>query len=236
MILKESLPQMTKRLRKIPLKTFPFTPSKYPGRRPRFSFLFTRKGLYRLKLRTLDSVLAKRGLALASERYAVLAYGSNACPGQLLEKELDDVPVIFGRLIGADAVYARRTTQRSYVPATLARKDGEGSNWITLLTRDQLGMMDKTEGRRGNTYAFAKLSNVRFRVGRKHYAPLYAYVNITGGVMTIDGSAVALRSMSQRRAKSVLENSVGQDATECLDFETIEYPKSPARYSQVMTL
>ncbi len=222
--------------RKIPINSFPFTPSTYPGRRPRFSFLFTRRGIYRLKLRNLDKFLRRRKLPPTTERYAVLAYGSNACPCQLFEKNLDNVPVIFGRLTGAEAVYASRTTQRGYVPATLARKDGERPSWITLLTREQLRIMDRTEGRRSNTYALAELSNVQFRVGRRHFAPLYAYVNITGGVMTLNGRAVSLRSMRQKRAKSSLEESVEQDPAECLDFQTIEYPNPPARHSQLLTL
>src|SRR2546426_9841682 len=96
----------------VPISEYPFTPETYPGRRPRFSFFFTQQGIYRLKLRTLDRFLAKRKLPLLNQRFAVLAYGSNACPGQLLCKYLEhgltDVPGWFSRLNGAAAIYAHR--------------------------------------------------------------------------------------------------------------------------------
>src|SRR6266704_527935 len=87
----------------IPISEYPFTPDTYPGRRPRFSFFFTPQGIYRLQLRTLKQFLADRGLPPLEERYAILAYGSNASPGQLLRKYqirgLTNVPVLFGRLV-----------------------------------------------------------------------------------------------------------------------------------------
>jgi hypothetical protein len=193
-----------------------------------------RTGIYRLKLRTLDRLLASRGLAPVSERYAILAYGSNACPGQLLSKELTDVPVLYGRLIGAQAVYAKRITSKGYVPATIARAKGRRFSWITLLTREQLKIMDKSEGRPSNYYALAELPTVQFSVGRLRFAPLYTYVEIRGGVMTVDGRPVRLRSNGQRRAKSMLPKSLAEDAARWLDFETIPYPNPPTKYSQIV--
>lgn len=124
---------------RIPNSKYPFTPDTYPGRRPRFSFFFTQQGIYRLKLRTLDRFLAKRKLPLLNQRFAVLAYGSNASPGQLLRKYqnhgLNNVPVLFGRLVGAEAIYARRTAGNgSYVPATLARKKGSAPHGRNALS------------------------------------------------------------------------------------------------------
>src|SRR5258706_5658743 len=167
--------------RKIPINRYQFTPATYPGRRPRFSFFFTSKGIYRLKFRALRRLLKKHGLPSLDERYAILAYGSNACPDQLLNKNLTNVPVLYGRLKGAEAVYAGRKTQKGYVPATLARKTGTRSSWITLLTTEQLATMDISEGRRNHTYVLAELSNVQFFVGRCQLVPLYTYVNIRGG-------------------------------------------------------
>src|SRR5215467_7339852 len=146
-------------LRTLPVSRYPFTSSTYPGRRPRFSFLLTRAGIYRLKVHELDRMLGYFHLAPSAERYAVLAYGSNACPGQLLDKGLSDVPVIFGRLGGAQAVYARRTTKKGYVPATLAKKCQSRYSWVTLLTREQLRIMDRSEGR-PNVYALASVPDV----------------------------------------------------------------------------
>jgi hypothetical protein len=226
--------RMTETSIKLPLARFPFTASTYPGRRPRFSFLFTQDGIHRLKLRNLDTFLRERNLPPVTERYAVVAYGSNACPGQLIGKKLTNVPVIFGHLVGAEAVYARRTTSKGYMPATLARKGGERSNWVTLLTRDQLRTMDTSEGRQGGSYDLAELPDVRFRVGRKHFTPLYAYVNIANGVMALDGMPVGLRSMKQKKAKLMRDKSDEMDPADCLDFNTIPAPDPPARYSQLV--
>ncbi len=224
---------------RIPNSKYPFTPDTYPGRRPRFSFFFTPKGIYRLKLRTLNQFLAERKLPPLNRRFAVLAYGSNACPGQLLckclEHGLTDVPVLFGRLNGAAAVYAHRPTKKhGNVPATLARKKGNRSSWITLLTREQLRAMDRSEGRPGGSYVLAELPGVQFSIGRPRIAPLYAYVNIRKGVMIREGKPVSLHSTSQMRARSLLASTKGEDAANWLDFVTIPNPNPPAQYSQIL--
>jgi hypothetical protein len=218
----------------IPINRFPFTSSTYPGRRPRFSFFLTRTGILRLTIRNLDQVLENHGLAPASERYAVLAYGSNACPEQLVDKGLSDVPVIFGRMVGAEAVYAKRIAGKGYVPATLARKPGSRPSWVTLLTNEQLRTMDETEGRLNDVYVLAELPKVRFFVGQKRFAPLYTYVNIRGGVMSIKGKPVGLRTMAQRRAKTLLPRSLEKDAATLLDFNVISSPDPPIEYSRLI--
>src|SRR6266849_10490283 len=102
--------------RRIPISKYPFTPDTYPGRRPRFSFFFTPQGICPIRLGTLGKFLQSRGLPSVDERYAILAYGSNACPSQLVNKNLDygltDVPALYGRLTGAAAVYANRQTKK----------------------------------------------------------------------------------------------------------------------------
>ncbi|HET7207164.1 MAG TPA: hypothetical protein VFI95_11370 [Terriglobales bacterium] len=222
-----------KDLHNIPLKPYQFTPSNYPGRRPRFSFFFTAKGIYRLKSRSLDVVLKQRGLPLSGERYAILAYGSNACPGQLLDKHLDDIPVLFGRLVGAEAVYANRQTQKGYVPATLARKRGSRSSWVTLLTADQLEIMDGSEGRHYHTYVLAELPNVQFFIGQRQITPLYSYVDMRGGVMTRNGKPAGLRSMGQKRAKALVR-AEECNAAKWLNFQTIPDPNPPAQFSKIL--
>ena len=223
-----------KHSRKIPINRYPFTPATYPGRRPRFSFFFTSKGIYRLKFRGLRSLLKKRGSPSLDERYAILAYGSNACPDQLLNKNLTNVPVLYGRLRGAETVYAGRKTQKGYVPATLARKKGIRLSWVTLLTREQLAVMDTSEGRRHNTYVLAELSNVQFSVGRSQFLPLYTYVNIRGGVMTQNGKPVSLRSTSQKRAKRLLGSASGKAASRFLDYVIVPDPNPPTRHSEII--
>ena len=148
--------------RRIPINRYPFTPDTYPGRRPRFSFFFTPQGICPVRLGTLGKLLQSRDLPPLDERYAILAYGSNACPGQLRQKceeyGLNDVPVLYGRLTGAETVYARRTTNRGYVPATLAKAKTSRSSWITLLTAEQLRAMDRSE-----TAPTPTMCSLRFR-------------------------------------------------------------------------
>lgn len=218
--------------RKIPISKYPFTVATYPGRRPRFSFFFTSKGIYRLKFRALRSLLKKHGLPSLDERYAILAYGSNACPDQLLNKYLTDVPVLYGRLRGAEAVYAGRKTQKGYIPATLARKSGTRSSWVTLLTKDQLSLMDISEGRHHDTYVLAQLPNVEFIVGRRQLRPLYTYVDTRGGVITREGKAISLHSTNQKRARRLLANAVCESAANFLDYLTIPSPDPPTEFSK----
>jgi len=230
--------QRGNRSRRIPVSKYPFSPSTYPGMRPRFSFFFTPKGIYRVKLRTLNRFLADRKLPPTTERFAVVAYGSNACPGQLLRKyrkhRLTNVPVLFGRVLGAEAVYAHRQTIKDrYIPATLARETGSRSSWVTLLAADQFEAMDASEGRPGS-YELAKLSGVQFFVGRKEVFPLYAYLNIRGGVMTFDGKAVNLRFVGQKRAKRIFDRTTEQPATAWLGFEIIPDQHRPPEYSKIL--
>lgn len=218
------------------VREFPFSASTYPGRRPRFSFLFTHRYIYRFGLSNLDQLLALRDLPPLSDRYAVLAYGSNACPGQLLLKHrennrLTNVPVLYGRLIGAEAVYVRRHTRRGYIPATLARKGGSQPSWLTLLTTEQLKAMDATEGR-PNFYALAEVPTLRFLAGHHDVSPLYTYVDIHGGVMILHGQTVSLRQIGQARCQRIFDNTTRQDAVEWLDFHEIPDSDLPQRTIQ----
>jgi hypothetical protein len=210
----------------LPITNFPFSPQAYPGRRPRFSFLFTSHGIYRCPLRSLSQLLADRHLSPIGDRYAILAYGSNSCPGQLSRKNLTDVPVLFGHLEGAEAVYARRMTKSGYVPATLARKRGRRPSWLTLLTGEQVQLMDHSEGRPGS-YVLASVPDLQFRIGQTQILPLYSYVDICAGVMIARGRPVSLRSVSQRRAKLILESAVSETAEARLDFVEIPFPRLP---------
>ena len=144
------------------------------------------------------------------------------------------MPVLYGRLRGAEAVYAGRKAQKGYVPATLARKKGTRSSWVTLLTREQLAAMDTSEGRRHNTYVLAELSNVQFFVGRCQFIPLYTYVNTRCGILTQNGEAISLRSTSQKSAKRLLAATSEDNSTEFLDYVIIPDPNPPSRYSHIV--
>lgn len=228
-----------KRLQRIPINKYPFSPSTYPGRRPRFSFFFTPRGIYRCNLGTLQKLLERGNLPSIDRRYAVLAYGSNACPGQLKRKfeghGLTNVPVLYGHLTGAEAVYARRRTGAGYIPATLAATGGSRPSWITLLAADQFEAMDASEGR-PDYYALTEVQNIVFTVGRSRIrlAPLYAYVNVKGGVMAANGDPVRLRTTTQKRCQRFHDDTESKPAEECLAFVTISDLKLPPHFSRIL--
>jgi hypothetical protein len=221
-----------KRPRTIPINRYPFTPGTYPGIRPKFSFFLSSEGIIRLTPSKLDRFLAARNVPPSNSRYAILAYGSNACPGQLVAKKLRDVPVLYGRLVGATAVYTARRAKRGYVPATLARMQGSRSSWITLLTPDQLRTMDTTEGR-PTFYSLVELHAIHFCIGSREVSPLYSYVDTRGGVMTIGGKIVALRSATQKSAKAMLSKAVRNESAKWLDYAIIPELNLPPAFSHI---
>jgi hypothetical protein len=108
------------------------------------------------------------------QRTAVLAYGSNAAPSQLMRKfaaTLKDemIPVLRGFLPGFDVVFSARLSRYGAIPATLARSKGTVlETFVTCLTDGQLARMHETEidtAKRGG-YRFGVLSGVRMLVDR----------------------------------------------------------------------
>ena len=91
--------------------------------------------------------------------------------------------------------------------------------------------MDESEGRPA-FYELAKLPTVRFFAGQFEISPVYAYVNIRGGVMTIGGEPASLRTTNQKKAKSQVLQAAGEDAALWLDYEVIPAPNEPQQYSQ----
>ena len=147
-------------------------PLAYPGLRPKFSYVYYQGKVYKVMCRgksyadlwledttgevPLDTFLAARGNATMARRHAVLAVGSNGCPGRLAEKYANqpDVafPVLAGTLADTAVVYSSRLVSYGALPATYLRQP-DALSWlsVTMLTDDQLALMDKTE-HIGQTY------------------------------------------------------------------------------------
>lgn len=141
-------------------------PLAYPGLRPDFSYVYYQGTVYEITPRgdtyadlwvedpigraTLDAFLTARGNAPMNERHAVLAVGSNGCPGRLAEKYADHpdvaLPVFVGTLTDTAVVYSRRLVSYGALPATYLHQPGAVS-WlsVTMLTDEQLARMDETE-------------------------------------------------------------------------------------------
>jgi hypothetical protein len=219
------------------LADFPFSALTYPGRRPRFSFFFTHRGIYRCSLRSMNELLTARHLAPVSERIPVLAYGSNACPSQLFRKynqdsRLTDIPVVYGRINNADVVYSRRITQGGYVPATLVRARRSLPSWITLLTPEQLRAMDSTEGR-PNLYQLVEVPRLKFFAGRLQISPLFSYLDVSGGVMIFKRRPVSLRTVRQKKCQSIFQSTTRHDAQRWLAFTQVPASETPETRAQL---
>ena len=105
---------------------------------------------------TLNAFLQSRGNSPLEERHAVLAVGSNGCPGRLAEKYgvKSDVciPVFVGTLSDTAIVFTRSLVGYGALPATYLYQPGMSSSLsVTLLTDEQKNQMDKTENV-GTTY------------------------------------------------------------------------------------
>ena len=142
-------------------------PLDYPGARPDFSFVYYKNAVYRIvphggtlaDLRVddagestpLNDFLAACGNAPLDARHAVLAVGSNGCPGRLAEKYAHQpeaaLPVLVGTLADTAVVYSRQWVAYGALPATYLHQPGAASHLsLTLLTPEALRRMDETEG------------------------------------------------------------------------------------------
>ncbi|MCZ6490808.1 MAG: hypothetical protein O7A06_09790, partial [Acidobacteria bacterium] len=112
-------------------------PLAYPGLRPDFSYIYFQGNIYEIKARgetyadlwvdeatgqvTLDTFLAARGNPTFGKRHAVLAVGSNGCPGRLAEKYAHQpevaLPVLVGAMTNTAVIYSCRLASYGALPA-----------------------------------------------------------------------------------------------------------------------
>jgi hypothetical protein len=128
------------------------------------SYEFSSKLIYNINdvLRSLEALPIER-------RYPVIAFGSNANPGQLAQKfkELDGadkdiVPTLHASVNGMVPVYVARIGLNGYVFTDLYPTNNEKAEcevFINFLTPAQLEAMDATEG----AYSLCEVPNVTIR-------------------------------------------------------------------------
>ena len=159
-------------------------PHLYPGTRPRWSYCFNSETIYPVRIRDkrfevqndnkdwtdLDQLLKKRTSYSLSNRYAVLAVGSNACPARLADPDKYGrdastfIPVFRGWIEDAVSVYVPYMCSYGSVPATIMGKRGASTFlWITLLSEPELRIMDISEGR-GSHYDLIELPQAIFLI------------------------------------------------------------------------
>jgi hypothetical protein len=155
---------MSEELSPQPAASFPAprdSPLEYPGKRPLHSFVLASETVFPVmdtgnwvvtehtgqKL-DLDAFLMQRNAATLDERFAVIGYGSNAVPGQLVSKFGNDavVPVLMGTLANCDIVY-NLISNSGYAFAELLvdRGQTECPVGITFLDDRQIGEMISSE-------------------------------------------------------------------------------------------
>ncbi len=145
-------------------------PLEYPGYRPAHSNVLVRGKIHPIiynteeyshnstssgivvdepgNVQNIDTFLEDLGVAPMNERYPILAYGSNAVPGQLISKfgESSVVPVIYGYADDMDIIYNLISDQGyAYAELLLNQKGVSGSVAVTFLDCEQLEKMNASE-------------------------------------------------------------------------------------------
>ncbi len=174
-------------------------PTAYPGARPPGSFLYHRGRVYRPGpasggLDGMAALLARFQGAPLAERHAVLAVGSNACPGRLLEKfgagARAAIPVAAGTVDGTAAVHLAGVAAYGAIPATAWAAPGCRTRlWATLLDPAALAVLNASESV-GRTYKLVALEAPLLLADGTRIGPLYAYAS--GWALGLDGTAARL--------------------------------------------
>lgn len=139
----------------------PFRPATYPGPRPRGPVLVHRGRAHAVQLpppvpddgtlvgAPVDAPVGADVLEPGAVRW-VVAYGSNASPGRLLDKGLDDRGAVLlpARLSGWVAAFEGRRTGYGSVPLTLVpQPEARSETWVLGLHVDDVEALDRSEGR-----------------------------------------------------------------------------------------
>ncbi|MCD2192280.1 gamma-glutamylcyclotransferase [Actinomycetospora endophytica] len=206
----------------------------YPGVAPGFSFVHLdglthriepaveARGGWAVSGTAIDTWLAEHGAPPLAERVPVLAFGSNRCPSKItwLRRELGLVgPVVALRVevSGVAAVWAAGWRARDGArPATLAVVPGTEIHHLWLATPDQVGVLDRCEGR-GQRYALARVHAARVTDERgARLDPVLAYwpADPVRAPLLVDGAPVRCRDVSQDDARALegVPGEVGADA------------------------
>ncbi len=192
-------------------------PLDYPGRRPATSFVYIDRVVLPMqdapdiglavntglrKKQSLNEFLVAENSTPLSSRYAVLAIGSNACPGRLQEKfdgkDREPVIVVKGWIAEVDSLYAAWLADYGALPATIASSPGTDVEiWATLLTGSQLAIMNRTENL-GDDYVLVSVA-APFRIGTGTITNVYAYFDRR--VLVLDGDRIRVADFEARNAK-----------------------------------
>lgn len=213
-------------------------PITYPGKRLPYSYLTDGIDVYRVKFEDQDikkgivyfknkwcnisDVLKKVGSGNLSKKYPVLAYGSNASPGQLSYKFKDAtskvVLVLKGTLTDFDIIYGTSFMFRS-VPAILVESLGtEVECWVTLLDKEQLYIMNESE-QLGKDYSLGIFDSFSTVSGMTLKS--YGYVGLMNVYKNKKGEYVALSEIKAKNRKFP-ERSQKEILKDIMELENIK--------------
>jgi hypothetical protein len=209
-------------------------PLDYPGSRPVTSYVYLDHLVAPLKDSSrsgvligtssgdlhLDEFLKAHDFVPLSERFAVLAVGSNACPGRLEEKfngnDHEPVIVLKGWITNVDSIYAGWLADYGALPATIAESPGTDLEvWATLLTRSQLKIMNDSE-RLDDDYVLVSVTSP-LRTGGGKVERIYAYFDrralVLGGelarVADLSARNAVYRALSEKQALAAVLDQLG---------------------------
>jgi len=201
-------------------------PSVYPGKRLSYSYLTDGTNIYRIKFddgditrgivyfegkwRDLSDILKELKSENLVKRYPVLAYGSNASPGQLSykfkNKASQVVLVLKGSLMDFDIIYGAKFIVGT-IPAILVHSTKTNVEcWINLLDEDQLQVMNESE-QLGEDYSLGIFDSFQTDFGKVIKA--YGYVGLMRGYKNEHGEFVALNEIKAINRKYLENSQVG---------------------------
>lgn len=244
-----------------PVSSYPFSPEEYPGKRPNYSYFLSKdfvhelhilpeKPLFaaivdykgeRIQLRLLLEKISAKPLEC---RYAIIGYGSNACPSQMTEKNIFNLPVIRASARNIDIVYTYEKTTYKAVPATIVKSPNTFVEvWVSFLDQNQLEKMDDSEGRKGGHYELVELRDCVVTLPNGLIlCPAFAYVANKKGIALKENTPIALAPIptTNRRFEAVSQTEMQKIVTECergtpedhLRFDITPLPNSPTKFEE----
>jgi len=246
-----------------PVSSYPFHADKYPGKMPSYSYFLSKDFVHELHIVgnaplhkaivdyksekiELHLLLDKLSLKPLKDRYAIIGYGSNACPGMLVKKGIFNLPIVKASAKNIDVVYAFKKTNYGAVPATIAKSFNTSLDvWASFLDEDQLQKMDKSEGREKKHYDLVELKNCLVTLPNGQVlSPAYAYVANKKGIALKDDQPIALASihannrnfseMYEREILKIISNCKKGETKNYLDFRVIPLEKLPEKFNNPM--
>jgi len=241
------------------LSSYPFHPKQYPGKIPSHSYFLSKDFIHEIQTKEglpisrstvdftgqqieLSMLLDKLSVKPLEDRYAVIGYGSNACPGRLVEKGIYNLPIFKVSVRDLDVVYAYDKTSYGVVPATIVKSLNTLIEiWVSFLDEVQLKKMDESEGRKGEHYSLVKMKKCQVILPNGTVLPsAYAYVANKKGISLRNREPIAVASIQAKNRKfeslaetdmlAIAEECDRGDSTDYLDFDIIPLADFPKKF------